>query len=809
MTPALTLESLSDDALFRHVSDALKQYHSVLLLARSPLADSQLVVPALVRDDLSPTAQERGRALRLVLRWAVRQLEPTPARHGLGEPRPLDDPTWQDPAWWRYNILRHRYLEPLHPDEFVDGGRYTETLLALTGIPSRDLYYEERSRAVREVVQWLRTQTAGGDASQILRQLALEEVYDALRDDEAAVRLLTAAATFNDVIPQALLTSLTRSEGLREPMTVINRLVAARYLLAGDEDTLWLSPVLRRFLYQRDEPDRRRLRHARIGDFYRSQGDTLRAVYHLQQARRDSAAATLLLEDAEDLLYEADGDELTAAVGRFDQNAITPSQWYQLQCLLGDLRRLMGEQAHALDAYRRALQAATTGQEQARAYRRLGKLYEQRSQRQALHYYGEAAARFAQTPRDPEFVEMLKDRAWVQIERGDFAAAHSDLAQAQTLAPETAPAIQANIHDALASLYYYENDCDTALRHMRAALSLREESGDLLGVAKSQNNLGLLFSAVDDHAGAVAVYKEALATYQRLGNRELAAATLLNLGMAHHLMEERDHAITYYREALELCRAQNWHVTAARAHSNLAEVYAETGRIGRARDEWQHGIELARDAGLDEEVAYFVQLLEQFPALRHDAPAAENPSAHGTSAGETGTVTGTVAGGNEVQDFEAEQAIRLARVHGRVTTRSFMDAAGVSKATATRKLSALADAAVLVKVGQGRATHYVLPSADRADAAAAPRDARAVLANQRILLEHYYGITALGLLAHVDDELVVVARFAELPELLAFFALEERLAQTVGRPLRLRPEAALTGEANAHVLAQVDWIWSA
>lgn len=804
MTPALSLESLSDDTLFRHVSDALKQYHSVLLLARSPLADSQLVVPALVRDDLSPTAQERGRALRLVLRWAVRQLEPTSARHALGEPRPLDDPTWQDPAWWRYNILRHRYLEPLHPDDFVDGGRYTETLLALTGIPSRDLYYEERSRAIREVAQWLRAQAAGGDASQTLRRLALEEVYEAIREDEAAVRLLTAAATFNDVIPQALLASLTRNEGLPEPVVVINRLVAARYLLAGDGDTLWLSPVLRRFLYQRDEPDRRRLRHARIGEFYRVQGDTLRAVFHLQQARHDSAAATLLLQDARDLLYEADGDELTAALGRFDRNALTPSQWYQLQSLLGDLRRLMGEEEHALEAYRRALQAASTDQEQAHVYRRLGKLYEQRSQRQALHYYDQAATRFTQTPRDPEFVEMLKDRAWVQIERGEFAAAHSDLEQAQTLAPDTSPAIQANIHDALASLYYYENDADAALRHMRAALSLREESGDLLGVAKSQNNLGLLFSAVDDHAGAVAVYKEALAGYQQLGNRELAAATLLNLGMAHHLMEERDHAITYYREALELCRARNWHVTAARAHSNLAEAYAETGRIAQGRDEWQRGIELARDAGLDEEVAYFIQLLEQFPALRHDAAVAGEPSAQGAGAGETDAETGST----QVQDFDTEQAIRLARVHGRVTTRAFMDAAGVSKATATRKLSALADAAVLVKVGQGRATHYVLPSADRADALAAPQDARAVLANQRILLEHYYGITALGLPADVGDELVVVVRFAELPDLLTFFALEERLAQTLGRPLRLRPEAALTPETHGHMLAQVDWIWS-
>ncbi|MEZ4560495.1 MAG: hypothetical protein R2854_29350 [Caldilineaceae bacterium] len=82
-----------------------------------------------------------------------------------------------------------------------------------------------------------------------------------------------------------------------------------------------------------------------------------------------------------------------------------------------------------------------------RIYRRLGKLYEQRSQRQALTT--PQAGRAEGTDVDGgEFVELLKDRAWVQIERGDFAAAHADLVQAQTLAPQAASAIQADIHDA-------------------------------------------------------------------------------------------------------------------------------------------------------------------------------------------------------------------------------------------------------------------------------------------------------------------------------------------------------------------------
>ncbi len=132
MVAGTTFE-LNDEAEFTaQVNDALKEYDSVLSLARLPLANSPLVAPLLVLDDVSPTAEERGHALRLMIRWAVERLAPAATLYPFGSERPFDDPSWSDSRWWRYNILRHRYLEPLHPDQFVEGGRYTETLIALT-----------------------------------------------------------------------------------------------------------------------------------------------------------------------------------------------------------------------------------------------------------------------------------------------------------------------------------------------------------------------------------------------------------------------------------------------------------------------------------------------------------------------------------------------------------------------------------------------------------------------------------------------------------------------------------------------------
>ena len=61
----------SDTSFTQLVSDALRNYQSTLALSRSDLANSALVTPTLVKDESSPTAEERGHGLRLVLQWAV------------------------------------------------------------------------------------------------------------------------------------------------------------------------------------------------------------------------------------------------------------------------------------------------------------------------------------------------------------------------------------------------------------------------------------------------------------------------------------------------------------------------------------------------------------------------------------------------------------------------------------------------------------------------------------------------------------------------------------------------------------------
>ena len=80
------LKTLSDSEFSAEVSLAFRNYASLLNLSRSPLAASDLIGSALVLDAVSPTTDNRGRALRVVLRWAVDRLAPGPTAHQAPSP---------------------------------------------------------------------------------------------------------------------------------------------------------------------------------------------------------------------------------------------------------------------------------------------------------------------------------------------------------------------------------------------------------------------------------------------------------------------------------------------------------------------------------------------------------------------------------------------------------------------------------------------------------------------------------------------------------------------------------------------------
>ncbi len=772
---------LTQVSLVRWVNLAFKYYHSILSLSRLPLANSPLIAPALVFDPVSPTADERGHAVRLLLRWAVAQLAPGAVRYRLEDDRPLDDPTWRDPLWWRYNILRHRYLNPLHPDEFVDGGRFTETILALTGIPSADTFFHERNRAVREVAERLRQQLNDGAGNAVLQQLALDEAYRPLQAHPAAQALLGVASTFDDVFPRALLTSLASEDRLLDPDAALGYLTARRFLLTGDEGaSLWISPVLRSYVYSHQAAPEQQRRHRQVARYYERQLEALPAAKHYQLANEWSQAAAILLAASESLINELQLDELREALGKFRPEHLATAQWREIQILLADLYSRLGQRDEALHACRRALKGAEDPADQARVYRRLGKLYEMHNQMHALGYYQQAAERF--TANEAEFVQMLKDRAWIYILRKEWEKAERDLALALQQVPADAVEASADIYDALAALHRHQLHFDVALEDAQRALALREESGDLLQIAKALGNLGFLYQALHDYGHARAAHQEAMSVYQRMGNRQLTATALLNIGMTFHLGGQLQLAVEYYQQCLSLCREINYPLVEVKVRSNLAEVFAQLDQPAEARRHWQAGYALSLQAGFEDQTRYFVQLSESISGLSTAPDTPDNATESYTTPFHAETPL----------PAESQSALLLAEQRGQVTTRDLIDETGVSKATATRRLAELAEAGYLVRCGQGRGTYYVLNDSrqtdpqpvDRATLQDKPADPQ-LLHNEMDFLRKTYDVTDVALAESLATFVTVRVQFNQEPTFQQFVDTQRHLAAVLQRPVHL------------------------
>jgi tetratricopeptide (TPR) repeat protein len=770
--PDAFVDLLAPTTLLPLVNDALRTCQSLLALSRSPLANSPLVTPALVKDDVSPTAEERGGALWLALRWAIDKLAPAPATYPFGVFRPLDDPTWRDPRWWRYTILRHRYLEPLHPDEFTGGGRFTETLLALTGISSADVFYDERNRALGEVAEWLRRQLLENAWRDELQQLALQEALAPLEKQPQMRRLLAIAAAFDAVFPREQLLDLAARETLVQADAVLDAVIAQRFLLTGDGGAnLWLAPPLRAHLYTRQPIREMQQRHRLIAAADEAQGRVLSAVRHHQRGGQDERAARLLLTAIDDLREEILPGALIEVIQALAMRRLDAGERYALYLLLSDLLHRAGKPEEALTASRQSLQAARTPEEQARVYRRIGKLYESRNQQHALRYYQQAIDRFPANA--PELAEALKDRGWLYFLREDWRHAEADLLGALEVAPPEARALQGAIYDAMANLYRKTDDHTRAVSYAELALALREEDGDLLGVAKSHGNLGLLYRSSGDYPHAIAAYTEAMSTYARLGNQELAAVALLNIGAANFLAGDIEEAVRRYHASLAISRTLGLPLLEIKAHYNLAEAYAASASSTAAGEHWQLGMALCRGHAFDDQEQDFAELAA---TLGLAAPPRAEVAASAPLPG--------------VLDPDEAAVLELAQREHRLTAQRLVEALHVSRATATRRLTTLAEKGYLHMEGKGRGVHYRLASVAQAKDAAPTATIEAALRALLPSLRQQFDVAAVGL-TPAPGVIRLVVRFQVTPPLEQFFELERHVSAALQTPVDLVPASVL------------------
>lgn len=188
------------------------------------------------------------------------------------------------------------------------------------------------------------------------------------------------------------------------------------------------------------------------------------------------------------------------------------------------------------------------------------------------------------------------------------------------------------------------------------ALELARELNDSLMTARASNNLASLAQLHERPELALSLYRSALISYQRLGDRRGMAETHHNLGLVFRQMSRPQDARVAVEQAVRLADTTEDESLRALALTGQAELHLQLGDLARARQDATVAQHLAQTGG-------------------DDMGAAE--------AGRLRALVGLADGDLEVALAEAESARTTAERHGSALLQ------GESAAAAARVLRAL------------------------------------------------------------------------------------------------------------------------
>ncbi|WP_188316913.1 AfsR/SARP family transcriptional regulator [Solihabitans fulvus] len=140
------------------------------------------------------------------------------------------------------------------------------------------------------------------------------------------------------------------------------------------------------------------------------------------------------------------------------------------------------------------------------------------------------------------------------------------------------PDAHAEARKSLGTAYWQAGRYEEALEHLRRALILMRDTGNLRGEASVHGNLGTVANILGDYAGALDHFERGLVLMRRAGTRTGEAAAVHNLGVVHAQLGRHAKARECFETALAIRRELGDTSKVASLLADLAHVSYDTGR---------------------------------------------------------------------------------------------------------------------------------------------------------------------------------------------------------------------------------------
>jgi tetratricopeptide (TPR) repeat protein len=238
--------------------------------------------------------------------------------------------------------------------------------------------------------------------------------------------------------------------------------------------------------------------------------------------------------------------------------------------------------------------------------RRIARIFERLGEHdRSLEHLSLAQKALDRSPCDYpiERAQIRNDIAWIQIQRGNFAEAHSLLQEALHLVEQSdAYDVVASIRNRLGGVAYNQGEWELAADHLRKSITIREATRDSVNLATSLNNLGLLEIEMGLYDSALENLTRSYELKTRLGQAEGIAMALNNLGWLRILRGELVEAKQALKQAQDLTLQIGYSSLYNQVLRNFGELYLTAEDWEQASNVLQEIARILEDLGASDQL---------------------------------------------------------------------------------------------------------------------------------------------------------------------------------------------------------------
>lgn len=500
-----------------------------------------------------------------------------------------------------FDRLRVWTPEETHPAhlqilEFVEGlcGAAPMLLLGQRPLLEADLQQTLTGLAASQIVTLWRTQglplasetaqqlydATGGNPRLLLLYLALQ------REGEPLDELLTGLADRPGLLPIFRRLWLRLASDQRRLLqqvavfrhfapldrwhpTTVQWLIEQRLLVTDRQGGIALLPALRDIIYAELSVELRQQLHLAAAEIRLELAEYTAAAYHYWQGGDETKAIRVWYPQRQREIERGQTDAALLIFAGISRQSVGNAERKALDLVRAELRQLRGELVQGL-AELEAIDWRDQSEVQARVHALQGMFQEALGYpERAIQSYGEGITLVAQLIRQSSHLHY--QRGVVHVRQRELAAAE----QQTRLIEYELKHLQGMLHEE-AGRY---TDASVAYQH---ALILVRTLGNEALVAKTERALADLYGRQQKLAEALPYYENAIATYQRHGDRVNLEYTRLNLAATYLQCQQFQAAIDTGTPAYHFLATIGNLPSAAILAATLAEAYFELGKLAEA-----------------------------------------------------------------------------------------------------------------------------------------------------------------------------------------------------------------------------------